>query len=285
VRLWVCGVRGSTPAPGAAFCRYGGHTSCLALAHDGEAPSLVLDAGTGVRQVSSLLDGGPFRGTLLLGHLHWDHTQGLPFFGAADRPDARTTVLLPAQGDPVAVLARAMSPPHFPIDPGGLQGAWRFEALQAGRHQIEGFEVLALEIPHKGGRTFGYRVRDGAASLAYLSDHHPIALGPGPEGLGPYHDAALALAEDVDVVVHDAQHTATELAERAHFGHSAAEYALGLAAAAGARSVLLYHHDPARTDTELERLVASLSHPRVQVAAAAEGMVVDLPPGPAGGTS
>nr|MDP9453856.1 MBL fold metallo-hydrolase [Actinomycetota bacterium] len=130
MRLWVCGVRGSTPAPGDAFCRYGGHTSCLALAHDGETPSLVLDAGTGVRQVSGLLDGGPFRGTLLLGHLHWDHTQGLPFFRAADRPDARTTVLLPAQGDPVAVLARAMSPPHFPIDPGGLQGAWRFEALQ-----------------------------------------------------------------------------------------------------------------------------------------------------------
>jgi phosphoribosyl 1,2-cyclic phosphodiesterase len=270
-------VRGSTPAPGAEFARYGGHTSCLALAHDGEAPSLILDAGTGVRQVSALLGGGPFRGTILLGHLHWDHTQGLPFFAAADQPDAEVTLLLPAQGDPVAVLARALSPPHFPIDPTGLRGTWRFEALEPGRHSIEGFEVVAREIPHKGGRTFGFRVSDDTGSIAYLSDHNPIALGPGPDGLGPYHEVALALADSVDVVFHDAQHTAEELPARAHFGHSAAGYAVGLAAAAGARSVLLYHHDPSRSDDELDALVTALAHPQVEVVAAAEGMVLDLP--------
>jgi phosphoribosyl 1,2-cyclic phosphodiesterase len=277
----VCGVRGSTPAPGSEFARYGGHTSCVAIGHDGEPPSLIVDAGTGIRRVTSVLDGEPFRGTILLGHLHWDHTQGLPFFAGADRPDARTTVMLPDQGDPAAVLERAISPPHFPIGLAGLRGTWRFAGLQPGRHRIEGFEVLALDIPHKGGRTFGYRISDGnGASLAYLSDHNPVALGPGPAGLGPYHDAALALARDVDVLFHDAQHTAAELPSRASFGHSAADYAVGLGAAAGATGVLLYHHDPARTDAEVDAIVASLQRPDLEVCSAAEQAVLDLVAGP-----
>ena len=95
VRLYLCGVRGSTPAPGADFLRYGGHTSCVAIAHDDAArPTLVLDAGTGLRQVTPLLGGQPFDGTILLTHLHWDHVHGLPFFtggrprGIAGQPAA-----------------------------------------------------------------------------------------------------------------------------------------------------------------------------------------------------
>ncbi len=272
----MCGVRGSTPAPGAEFARYGGHTSCLALAHDGEAPSLVLDAGTGIRRVTDLLRGQPFRGTVLLGHLHWDHTQGLPFFAGGDRPDAEVDVWLPAQGDAVAVLERAMSPPHFPIAPRDLRGRWRFTGLEPGRHRFEGFDVLALEIPHKGGRTFGFRISDGAGSLAYLSDHNPVALGPGPAGLGPYHQAARELAEGVDVLFHDAQHTAEELPDRAAFGHSAADYAVGLGEASGAAAVLLYHHDPNRTDPAVDTLVASLRRPGIDVSGAAEGTVLEV---------
>ena len=86
MRVHLCGVRGSTPAPGSEFVRYGGHTSCLALCRDGEpAPSLILDAGTGIRTVTALLVGRAFTGTILLTHLHWDHVQGLPFF-ARRRP-------------------------------------------------------------------------------------------------------------------------------------------------------------------------------------------------------
>jgi len=95
----------------------------VAVAHDGAAPTLLLDAGTGVRRVTALLGGQPFTGTILLTHLHWDHTQGLPFFGAGDRDDARVTLLLPDQqdgSDAEEVLARAMSPPHFPIRPSQL---------------------------------------------------------------------------------------------------------------------------------------------------------------------
>ena len=89
VRVLFCGVRGSTPSPGAAFVRYGGNTSCVALAHDGAAPSLVLDGGTGLRNLSRHLGTRSFRGTILLGHLHWDHTQAFPSSPPATGPTAR----------------------------------------------------------------------------------------------------------------------------------------------------------------------------------------------------
>lgn len=284
----MLGVRGSTPAPGHAFARYGGNTSCVALALDGQPPSLVLDAGTGLRRLGDLT-GGPFEGALLLGHLHWDHTQGLPFSPAVDDDGAQVRLCLPGQADGSAaidVLRRAMSPPHFPIGPEGLRGDWSFEGLEPGLHRLGGFEVQALEIPHKGGRTFGYRVSDGGGALAYLSDHGPSALGPGPHGWGPYHDNALALAADVDLLIHDAQHTAAELPSRSSFGHSAADYAVRLGELAGARSVLLFHHDPNRTDVQLDAMVdsfaSSSSSSSLAVSAAAEGTVLTVPRRPRG---
>lgn len=276
MRLYICGVRGSTPAPGSDFVRYGGNTSCVALAHADGAPTLVLDAGTGLQRLTQVLDGQPFRGAILLGHLHWDHTHGVPFFRAGDHPDARVDLYMPAQGDPVAVLARVLSPPHFPIGPTDLRGDWRFHALEPGDHAIEGFTVTAREIPHKGGRTYGYRISDGRATIAYLSDHSPIALGPGRDGLGEYHDNALELAHDADVLLHDAQYTAAEMKERAEFGHSAIDYAIGLAERAGVRRLLLFHHDPPRTDDAIDELVRASQRPGLEIAAAAEGTVIDL---------
>src|SRR5262245_1228131 len=168
MRVDLCGVRGSMPAAGPALVRVGGNTSCVAITHDiDEGPRLVVDAGTGLRNVAALLDGAPFRGTLLLSHLHWDHTQGLPFFTAGDRPDARVDVRLPvAAGQPAHALDSMMGPPFFPITVDGLQGRWRFEPLDEGRFEVEGFEVVAREVPHPGGRTFGFRVTDGRSSLA-----------------------------------------------------------------------------------------------------------------------
>jgi len=278
VRIHVLGVRGSTPSPGRDFVRYGGHTSCLALAHDGEAPSLLVDAGTGIRRASTVL-AGPFRGAIILGHLHWDHTQGLPFFAAGDHPDAKVTLYAPAQPtDLEGVLARAMSPPNFPITPSELRGEWSFVDLEQGRCRVQGFSVLALEIPHKGGRTFGYRISDGQGTLAYISDHCPTAVGPGPAGLGEYHRAATKLAQGCDVLFHDAQFTDEELPARATFGHAAAGYALGLALATGVKRLVLYHHDPARTDRELDRMVDGYRGAPLPVEAAAEGDVIDLAP-------
>jgi ribonuclease BN (tRNA processing enzyme) len=256
VRVWVLGCRGSTPAPGPTTVRYGGHTSALAVAADDGPPTLLLDAGTGLANLPAVLVGAAFRGALLLSHLHWDHTHGLPFSPATDHDDAAVEVFLPAQEAPAdKALAWAMSPPHFPIGPDGLRGAWSFHGLDEGPFEAGGFEVLAREIPHKGGRTFGYRVTapDGR-SLAYLPDHQPSALGPGPDGFGPFHEAARALVDGVDLLVHDAQYTAEEFPRLHHFGHSAIDYAVALARVAGVGRLLAFHHAPTRADDELDAL-------------------------------
>jgi phosphoribosyl 1,2-cyclic phosphodiesterase len=274
VRLQFCGVRGSTPAPGRDFVRYGGHTSCVAISQDGAAaPTLILDVGTGVRRVTALLAGRPFTGTILLTHLHWDHVQGLPFFRAGDREDARVTLLLPEQedgADAEEVLARAMSPPHFPIRPAQLRGHWRFGTIEPGRFDADGFTVEAREIPHKGGRTLGYRVSDGRSVAAYITDHCPTALGPGPDGWGEYHQGAVELATGADVVIHDAQLLPEELAAQAAFGHAAADYSVALARRAGARKVVLFHHQPDRTDDALDQLAQRFADSTVPVMVAAE---------------
>jgi phosphoribosyl 1,2-cyclic phosphodiesterase len=280
VRVHVCGVRGSTPAPGADFVGIGGHTSCLALAHDGQqAPSLVLDAGTGLRVVTELLGEQAFRGTILLTHLHWDHTQGLPFFRAGDRPDADVCLRLPAQdGPPGQLLDRWMGPPFFPITTSGLRGRWDIGMIEEGVHALTDFDVLAREIPHKGGRTFGYRISDGRSVIAYLPDHGPSALGPGGDGWGEYHDAARELADGVDVLIHDAQHRSVELPAVVSFGHSAAEYAAALGERCRAKRVLLFHHDPSRSDAAVRAITAEVAaRVAIPVDAAAEGMVVSLP--------
>jgi len=285
VRVYLCGVRGSTPAPGPEFIRYGGHTSCVALAHDGAAaPTLILDAGTGLRQVTALLGGRPFVGTILLTHLHWDHVHGLPFFQGGDRDDARVLLLLPQQpgGTAADVLARGMSPPHFPITPNELRGNWTFGMIEPGQLKAEGFTVEAREVPHKGGRTFGYRVSDGRSVITYIPDHCPTVAGPGPEGWGEYHSAALDLAAGSDLLIHDAFLLPDEVAAEASFGHAAADYAVGLGQRAGARRVMLAHHKPGRTDAELDALAARLAAGgaggpgRPDVIMAAEGEILEL---------
>lgn len=278
MQLIIGGSRGSTPAPGADFVRYGGNTSCVAVAHDGAAPSLILDAGTGLRTLTRMMNGTPFRGTILIGHLHWDHTHGIPFFRAGDQPDARVAVKIPEQGDASEVMARVMSPPHFPVRIEELQGEWSIAGLEPGALEVEGFQVVAREIPHKRSRTFGFRISDATATIAYLSDHAPQNLGEGPTGYGEYHEDALALARGVDLLIHDSQYTPAEFERRADFGHTTPQYAIGLAQEAGAKGVLLFHHDPDRTDDELDALLSEARATNgFPVDAAVEGAIIDLP--------
>jgi len=277
--LSFLGCRGSTPVSAAQYAGYGGSTSCIALWRDDDAdgaPHLVLDAGTGFVNLEHVLGDTPFEGTVLVTHLHWDHTHGLPFLRNAGTPGHRLHLVVPAQGaDPEAVMNRAFSPPHFPVEIGLLGANWSFSGIEPGAYEYEGFEVRAEEIPHKGSRTFGYRICHGGVSVAYLPDHMPLDAGPGPDGLGAYHRAALALADGVDVLVHDAQHTASELPDKAFLGHSAAEYVVGLGVAARARAVVLFHHDPHRSDAQIDEIARTLSHHApLPVLAAREGMVL-----------
>jgi len=285
VRITFCGVRGSTPAPGAPYVRYGGNTSCVAVAHDGDpGPVLLLDGGTGLANATTLLGDAAFAGTILLSHLHWDHCLGLPFFRGGDRDDARVRLLLPDQGGVASdgsasaerLLSRVMSPPFFPITPGQLHGDWTFGTVSPGQFKAEGFTIEAREIPHKGGRTIGYRVSDGRRALAYVTDHCPTALGPGPDGLGVYHEAVLDLAAEADLLVHDAQLLAEEVPAEAELGHAAAEYAVGLAVRARTRRVVLFHHKPSRTDGQLDAIARRFDGAPLPVLVAAEGLSVAL---------
>jgi phosphoribosyl 1,2-cyclic phosphodiesterase len=281
VQLTFCGVRGSAPAPGRAFVRVGGHTSCVAVQHDREPVRLFLDGGSGLQAASGLV-ADPFDGTVLLGHLHWDHTHGLPFFPAGAAARSRVRVLLPEQdpgadaADAEEVLSRAFSPPHFPVTPAELGPGWSFTSVGEGWFEAEGFRILAREIPHKGGRTFGYRLTSGSAAVAYLSDHDPAVLGPGPDGLGARHDAALALVDGVDVLVHDAQFRAAEFPAVAHLGHASIEYALALGREAGVGTVVLFHHAPTRTDDEIDRLGEEYHRGAPAVVVAVEGAVLEV---------
>jgi phosphoribosyl 1,2-cyclic phosphodiesterase len=291
MNLFFFGSRGSTPVSGAEYQRYGTATSCVGVGTGtatsyeeavakGEVPHLVLDAGTGFINLERVLNGKPFQGSVCITHLHWDHTHGLPFLREAYMPGHRVDIYVPAQGDggdEETVMNRAFSPPHFPVPIGTLGEEWSVTGLEPGTVELEGFSVHAEEIPHKGSRTFGYRVSDATSSVAYLPDHKPLALGPGPDGLGEYHPAAMALAEGVDLLVHDSQHTAEELPRLAFLGHSAVEYVVGLGIAAGAKAVALFHHDPHRTDAQIDEIVARLGDPGVRVIAVHEGMVLPLP--------
>jgi hypothetical protein len=164
------------------------------------------------------------------------------------------------------------------MEPDQLRGSWSFATIAPGEHELEGFTVLAREIPHKGGRTFGYRVSDGSSTFTYMPDHCPTSFGPGPDGCGDYHPAALELAAGTDALLHDSQLlTAAELASEARFGHAAAAYAVELGRHAKAHRVLLAHHRPDRTDEALDELARRFADTSgVEVIVAAQDAVLQL---------
>ncbi len=260
MKIRFFGVRGSTPVAGPQYERTGGHTSCVAVTVDDELPALVLDAGTGLQQLAPVFGDRPFDGVILGTHLHWDHVQGLPFFPAADRPDARVTFGQPAQGDPVATLARAMSPPHFPIGPDGLRGEWNHLALAPGEHTFGPFAVYAHDVVHKGGRTFGYRVTHDGASFVYV-----------PDALDANDDAILELATGADVLIRGAPFVTGEQDRADAFGHGTVEHAAEIAQRANVGRLVLTHHSPFRTDDDVDAITG-----RVDAIAAREGMEISL---------
>ena len=167
------------------------------------------------------------------------------------------------------LLAHSFSPPSFPITPEGLHGSWTFHALEPGAHKIEGMTVAAVEIEHKGGRTFGVRVDDERGSLAYLPDHAPAA------GVS---EALMAMLDGVEVLIHDAQFLEGERPVAVDYGHATVEDSIKLAESCGARTVVLFHHSPARTDAALDEIAtwAAGLAPDLTVVVAREGMALDV---------
>lgn len=249
--------------------RYGGHTACVAVVATGaDEPTLLLDAGTGIRTLGGKLIHDAFRGSILLSHLHWDHMMGIPFSRALDQAASRVDLYLPAQDGMSArdLLATTMSPPAFPIEPEGLHGTWSFRETAAGPTEIEGFTVTSTDVAHKGGRTLGYRIEDEAGSMAYLTDHAPV------QGMS---DECWALMEGVDVLLHDAQFLESERPIADEYGHATIDEAIEIAVKARVGKLVLFHHSPVRTDAELDVISHNLDAP-LPVVVAREGMTVQV---------
>lgn len=245
------GVRGSCPCPSEENRRYGGNTACVALEAPGHE-TIIFDLGTGLRRMAGAQPtDGTFRATALVTHLHWDHVQGLPFFSPADRHGARLDVYGPHQreGSFCDVFGELMRPPYFPVRCSDLRGAINFRDVTDDDLMIGDAKVRVRPVPHLGP-TVGYRVEMDGASVAYISDHQA------PRSLDAVAESVLELADNADLLIHDAQYTNEEFAEKSHWGHCTIDYAVRVACLAGARRLVLFHHDPAHGDDTMDALVA-----------------------------
>src|SRR6202451_3481866 len=239
VNVTFYGVRGSCPCSGDRYRRYGGNTSCLVIDIEGDEP-LIVALGT------------PMHATALLTHLHFDHILGIPFFGPLHDPGARLTVYGPAQpkGTLKDALHAAVQPPVFPIHMEQFRGELITIDVGSEDFSIGSAKVMARPVPH-AGVTLGFRIEAEGRSVAYMSDHQaPLDRRAIPE-------AVLELCQGVDLLIHDGQYTDDEFSAKADWGHSTAAYAVHVAAEAGAKRLLLSHHDPSHTDRELDRILNS----------------------------
>lgn len=251
VKLW--GTRGSVPSPGPETIRYGGNTSCVGVTlSDGSL--LALDAGTGIRNLGTLLAQQPTRLHILLTHLHLDHIQGLVFFAPAFQPQTEIVIWGPAS--PEASLreriARYISAPLSPVEVKELPCDVSFRHCPESEWEIGPARIRTASVAHRGP-TLGYRIEDGDSTLAYIPDHEP-ALGADLDTLEDDWISGFALARDASLLIHDGQYADSEYPDHVGWGHSATSHALSFARRTGASRTILFHHDPMHTDERLDRL-------------------------------
>jgi phosphoribosyl 1,2-cyclic phosphodiesterase len=251
VKLW--GVRGSIPVAGSDAARYGGNTSCVSVS-TGDGCELILDAGSGIRELGGALAGRCHRVDILLTHLHLDHIQGLVFFAPMFDPSVEVTVWgPPAAGQGLRErLARFISNPIFPVEIRDLPARVTFRSVPEGPWRIGEIEVSTGFVAHRG-LTLGYRVEADGASLCYLPDHEP-GLGQDLRRADPGWISGHSLARDASLLIHDCQYTDAEYPEHCGFGHSRLSDALEFARRAGADRTLLFHHDPGHDDAALDAI-------------------------------
>jgi ribonuclease BN (tRNA processing enzyme) len=234
--------------------RYGGNTSCVQVTLDG-GEELILDAGTGIRNLGLNLLNGP-KVNLLLTHLHLDHIQGLMFFPPCFQEDSSITIWGPAS--PEASLedriARYISAPLSPVEIRELPCDVAFRDTPATEWTIGTATVRAEAVTHRGP-TLGYRITEGDVSVCYIPDHEP-ALGASLEDLDPEWISGFDLACEADLLIHDCQYADDEYPDHIGWGHSALGDTLTFARRVEAGSLLLFHHDPLHDDEYLDVLGA-----------------------------
>lgn len=273
--VWGC--RGSVPIPGPTTLRDGGNTSCVAVRTDDDT-LLILDAGTGIRELGVHLNGLPADVHVLITHLHLDHIEGLRFFAPLWRPETSLTIWGPPS--PVRSLRDririVLSPPLFPVPLSDVPSRLTFRDAPR-EMRIGSARIVAQPVQHPGA-TFGYRIEVDGASLAYLPDHEP-ALGLDIDEVTSDWISGLELARGASWVVHDAQYFEEQYPSLAGWGHSSVAHAVTMARRAGAKGLVLFHHDPGHDAGDLERLEArarELAGDALEIRLAREGMELTI---------
>ncbi len=272
VRFW--GVRGSIASPGASTAQVGGNTSCVEVRCGGQR--LILDAGTGLRALgdSLLAEKQPIDAALLLSHFHWDHIQGLPFFVPAYLPSTKLTIVGSSDGRHSLrdKLSRQMTEPHFPVQLDDLSAELGYrEARPNQALEIGDVRVKVARLNHPGG-VFAYRIEHAGRSIVYATDtEHYACVDP----------VLKSLAEGADLLIYDAQYTPEEYRgdggrSKVGWGHSTYVAGVEVARAAGVRKLVLFHHDPQRTDEGVARIESLGREMFADTVAAREGMTIGI---------
>lgn len=277
MNISVWGVRGSIPTTNPETKEYGGDTSCIEV--EAEGTLLVLDAGTGMQNLNRAANLERPRVDILLTHLHIDHIQGLGFFRPLFNPATEVHIWGPASTTQSlrARLGRYLSPPLFPVYFRDLACRLTLHEIDRSTFKIGPFTVQSAYVTHPGP-TVGYRVRSRHGVLAYIPDHEP-ALGRAHLIEDVRWLSGSDLASGADLLLHDAQYTAEEYEKKVGWGHSSMPDAVQFAELTGVKHLLLTHHDPWHTDTQLHHMYKHLKETTSSPVAyrmAMEGMRLEL---------
>jgi phosphoribosyl 1,2-cyclic phosphodiesterase len=269
LRFW--GVRGSIPVPGEGACGFGGNTPCVEVSSPGQRETLVFDAGSGIRVLGTHL---PERESasrdvhILFTHFHWDHVQGLPFFRPLFLPDWNLRFHAVCEPGTLArTLEAQMLPPYFPTRLEDAPGDRSFSEIGKRGLALGPLDIQAFRLRHPQ-ECSGFRVASRGAVVVYATDF---------EWGDPEHDRILIEhCAGADVLIADAQNTPDEQAQRQGWGHSTWAQAVALAERADVRELVLFHHDPGRSDSALAEIVEHARKRFPATRAAREGEVIDV---------
>jgi len=273
IRFW--GTRGSIAKPGPSTAVFGGNTSCVEVTTT-RGTRIVIDCGTGAHGLGQAYPSGDLRrGSLLIGHTHWDHIQGIPFFAPLFVPGNAWDIYAP-QGVSSSLhetLAGQMQSTYFPVSLEALGATIRYHDLLEGEFDIDDVHISTRYLNHPA-LTLAYRLEADGVSMVYACDHEPFsrAAASGEGELSGQDARHAAFARSADILVHDAQYTFAEYPAKVSWGHSTYEYAMLVARTAGVGRLVFTHHDPLRADSEIDELIASA---RATMHAAGSSIAVD----------
>jgi phosphoribosyl 1,2-cyclic phosphodiesterase len=284
VRFW--GTRGCIPVPGPRTAIFGGNTPCVEIrTHNGVR--LILDCGTGIRELGLelLRSHNPCRVYLLIGHTQWDHIQGFPFFAPAFESGTELHIFgaRGLQGRLEELLAGQIQCAEFPLKLKDLPSRVRCTELEESSFEIDGIHIETQYLNHTIP-TIGYRISEGLTTVAYITDHEPFGdlTVTDPKFSDPRDQRHVQFVKDANLIIHDAQYSAAEYANKRGHGHSPVEYVTDLAIQANAERLALFHHDPARDDASVLRFEeiacaqAAAYGSKIEILAAAEGLEMEI---------